>query len=405
MTKTIGIAVIGFGWMGQAHSRSYYRIPTLFPVGDDPQRNRLANPRLVVCCDSIEAKGHEAESNFGFATSTTDPAEAINHPEVDAVIVCGPNMLHEELCVAAAEAGKHVFCEKPVGGTPEQTARIEKATRQAGVITGVGYNYRWAPLVQYASQIISAGVLGDITNYRGRFFSMYGADPMGLLSWRFEHEGAGYGVSTDILSHSVDLAMMLNGPITSVVGMAETFIKERPLPKPGGGSHYDRGEPGDPTGPVTNEDYAGCMVRFENGAVGTFETSRAIVGPQSQMAFEIYGTKGSLRWNLETMNEMDIFLTESADLGGNEYLHDGYTKVYAGDRYPYHGAFVPGDANSIGYEDLKVIECLGFLNAVAQDKPFNPGFDEAIDYVSVQSALVRSWESQAWEHVTSVRLP
>ncbi len=405
MTKTIGIAVIGFGWMGQAHSRSYHRIPTLFPVGDDPLRNRLANPRLVVCCDTIEAKGHEAEANFGFATSTTDPAEAINHPEVDAVIVCGPNMLHEELCVAAAEAGKHVFCEKPVGGTPEQTARIEKAARTAGVITGVGYNYRWAPLVQYASHLISQGVLGDITNYRGRFFSMYGADPMGLLSWRFEHEGAGYGVSTDILSHSVDLAMMLNGPITSVVGMAETFIKERPLPKPGGGTHYDRGEPGDPTGPVTNEDYAGCMVRFENGAVGTFETSRAIVGPQSQMAFEIYGTKGSLRWNLETMNEMDIFLTESADLTGDEYLHDGYTKVYAGDRYPYHGAFVPGDANSIGYEDLKVIECLGFLNAVAQEKPFNPGFEQAIDYVSVQAAMVRSWESNAWEKVSSVRLP
>ncbi len=391
--------------MGQAHSRSYHRIPTLFPVGDDPVQNRLANPRLVVCCDTIEAKGHEAEANFGFATSTTDPAEAINHPEVDAVIVCGPNMLHEELCVAAAEAGKHVFCEKPVGGTPEQTARIEKATREAGVITGVGYNYRWAPLVQYASQLIAEGVLGEITNYRGRFFSMYGADPMGLLSWRFEHSGAGYGVSTDILSHSVDLAMMLNGPITSVVGMAETFIKERPLPKPGGGSHYDRGEPGDPTGPVTNEDYAGCMVKFENGAVGTFETSRAIVGPQSQMAFEIYGTKGSLRWNLETMNEMDIFLTESADLDGEQYLHDGYTKVYAGDRYPYHGAFVPGDANSIGYEDLKVIECLGFLNAVAQDKPYNPGFDQAIDYVSVQAALVRSWESMAWEQVSSVRLP
>ena len=128
-------------------------------------------------------------------------------------------MLHEELCVAAAEAGKHVFCEKPVGGTPEQTARVEKAAREAGVITGVGYNYRWAPLVIYARQLIEAGVLGEITNYRGRFFSMYGSDPMGLLSWRFEHDGAGYGVSSDILSHAIDLAMMLNGPITEVVGM------------------------------------------------------------------------------------------------------------------------------------------------------------------------------------------
>ncbi len=393
---TIGIAVIGFGWMGQAHSRSYARIPTLFP-------DRSADPRLVICCDNVAARGEEAVRSFGFAESTTDPAVAINHPDVDVVVVAAPNMLHEELCVAAAEAGKHVFCEKPVGGTPEQTARVEAAARKAGVITGVGYNYRWAPLVMYARQLIEDGVLGEITNYRGRFFSMYGSDPMGLLSWRFEHDGAGYGVSSDILSHTIDLAMMLNGPITEVIGMEETFIKDRPKPKPGEGTHYDRGEPGDPTGPVTNEDYAGCLARFANGAVGNFESSRAIVGPQSQMAFEVYGTKGSLMWNLETMNEMRIFLTEAHE-GQEAVIHDGYTTVYAGDRYPFHGAFVPGDANSIGYEDLKVIEDLNFLEAVVSGVQHAPGFTEALDYVSVQAALVRSWESGSWEKVTSVGL-
>jgi len=397
-SPTVGIAVIGFGWMGQAHSRSYARIPSLFP-------ERLADPELVICCDTVEARGNEAVRSFGFAEATTDAAEAIEHPDVDAVLVCGPNMLHEELCLAAAKAGKHIFCEKPVGGTPEQTARIEKAAREAGVITGVGYNYRWAPLVQYARQLVADGVLGRITNYRGRFFTMYGADPLGLLSWRFEHEGAGFGVSTDILSHTVDLAMMLNGPIDSVVGLAETFIPERPLPKPGEGTHYDRGHPDDPTGPVTNEDYAGCMVRFANGSIGTFETSRAIVGPQSQMAFEIYGTKGSLRWNLETMNEMEIFLADVNDGDGQPYLHDGYTKVYTGDRYPFQAAFVPGDANSLGYEDLKVIECLQFLNAIATGTQHEPGFNEAIDYVSMQSALIKSWDSGSWENVESVRLP
>ena len=164
-------------------------------------------------------------------------------------------------------------------------------------------------------------------------------------------------------------------------------------------------QPGDPTGPVTNEDYAGCLVRFANGSIGTFESSRAIVGPQSQMAFEIYGTRGSIKWNLETMNEMDVFLIGGASASGEPYLHDGYTKVYCGDRYPFHGAFVPGDANSIGYEDLKVIECLQFLNAVASGRQHQPGFDQAIDYVSVQSALVRSWETGSWEQVESVRLP
>ncbi len=393
---TIGIAVIGFGWMGQAHSRSYARIPSLFP-------DRPAEPRLVVCCDNVEARGAEAVRSFGFERSTTDPADAINDPAVDAVIVCAPNMLHEELCVMAAEAGKHVFCEKPVGGTPDQTARVEAAARSAGVITGVGYNYRWAPLVQYAKSLIDAGALGEITNYRGRFFSMYGSDPMGLLSWRFEHDGAGYGVSSDILSHSIDLGMMLNGPIETIVGMEHTSIPERPLPKPGEGTHYDRGEPGDPTGPVTNEDYAGCLVRFANGSVGTFEASRAIVGPQSQMAFDIHGTKGALSWNLETMNEMRIFLTEQHETDDG-VIHDGYTTVYAGDRYPFHGAFVPGDANAIGYEDLKVIECLQFLTAVASGEQHEPGFTEALAYVSVQDALVKSWESGAWESVASIGL-
>ncbi len=402
MSRQIGIAVIGFGWMGQAHSRSFARIPSLFP-------DRVADPRLVICADNVATRTEEAVRSFGFEHGTTDPAEAIEHPDVDVVVVSAPNMLHEELSVAAAEAGKHVFCEKPVGGTPEQTARVELAARKAGVITGVGYNYRWAPLVLYAKQLIVDGVLGEITNYRGRFFSMYGADPLGLLSWRFEHDGAGYGVSSDILSHSIDLAMMLNGPIDEVVGLERTFIPLRPIPSPGEGNHYDRGKPGDPTGPVTNEDYAGCMARFANGAVGNFEASRAIVGPQSQMAFEIYGTNGSIQWNLETMNEMRIFLANKVEVettSGREVdvLHDGYTTVYAGDRYPYHGAFVPGDANAIGYEDLKVIEDYNFLTAVANGMQHEPGFTEALAYVSVQAALIRSWSSNGWEKVTSVGL-
>jgi predicted dehydrogenase len=265
------------------------------------------------------------------------------------------------------------------------------------VITGVGYNYRWAPLVQYAKQLIDSGRLGEITNYRGRFFSMYGADPMGLLSWRFLVDEAGHGVSSDILSHSVDLATMLVGPIERVTGTMETFIKERPLAKPGGGSHYALGQPGDPTGVVTNEDYAGAMVVFANGARGTFETSRAIVGPESQMAFDVYGTKGALRWNLETMNQMEVFLVDEHGQSPR-----GYTTVYAGDRYPYHGHFVPGDANSIGYEDLKVIENFEFLSAVARDEQHEPGFAQAIEYVSFQAAWLRSCETGTWERVLPI---
>lgn len=385
--KVLGIGVVGFGWMGMAHSRSAARIASLFPERD-------FDTQLVICGDNVSERREQAVDGFGFASASSDWESVVDHPDVDVVYVTAPNMMHEEVATAAAKAGKAVFCEKPVGGTPDQTVRIEAATRAAGVITGVGYNYRWAPLVRHAKNLIDSGALGEITNYRGRFFSMYGADPMGLLSWRFLVDEAGYGVSSDILSHSVDLATMLVGPITRVSGTMETFIKDRPLPK-AGGTHYDRGTPGDPTGAVTNEDYAAAMVTFANGARGTFESSRAIIGPESQMAFDIYGTKGALRWNLETMNEMDVFIVDESDTAPR-----GYTKVYAGDRYPYHGHFVPGDANAIGYEDLKVIENYEFLTAVAKGEQHEPGFAEALDYVSFQSAWLRSCDSGSWEDVS-----
>jgi predicted dehydrogenase len=387
MRRRVGIGVVGFGWMGQAHSRSYRRIPTLFP-------ERAGEPDLVICSETVGARREEAGAAFGFREVSDDWRRVCEHPDVDAVVVAAPNMLHVEVVEAAAAAGKHVFCEKPVGGTPEQTARAAAAARWAGVITGVGYNYRFAPLVRYAAQLIASGRLGQITNYRGRFFSMYGSDPLGVLSWRFEQELGGYGVSTDLLSHVVDLAHLLVGPITQVVGTRATAIGERPVPQPGA-SHYGRGRPGDPTGAVTNEDYAALLAHFGSGAHGTFEASRTLVGPESQMAFDVYGTEGALSWNLERLNELRVYLA-------SDEAHAGYTTVLGGDRFPYHGNFVPGSANGIGFEDLIAIEDYEFLNAVAREEPYEPGFGAALDYVAVQAALVRSWESGAWETVVPI---
>jgi predicted dehydrogenase len=273
--------------------------------------------------------------------------------------------------------------------------RAEKAARDARVITGVGYNYRWAPLVRHAAQLIADGRLGEITNYRGRFFSMYGSDPLGVLSWRFLVDQAGHGVTTDLMSHSVDLAHMLLGPITRVVGTTETFIRERPLPG-AAGTHYGRGQPGDPTGAVTNEDYAGMLCEFASGARGTFEASRSIVGPESQNAFEVYGTKGALGWNLEKLNELQLYLSEDS-------LDTGYRTVYGGDRFPYHGNFVPGSANGIWFEDLVVIEDYEFCRSVAEGRQHRPGFAEAVEWVSVQAALLKSVQSGRWEPVVSLR--
>jgi predicted dehydrogenase len=377
--------VIGFGWLGQAHSRSLMRIPTLFP-------DRSYDPVLVACSDTVPQRLEQATQSFGFRRAGIGWATVLEDRDVDVVFIAAPNMVHIPLIEAACAAGKGVFCEKPVGGTPAQVAAAARAAHEAGVGSGVGYNYRWAPLVQYARELIESGELGEITNYRGRFFSMYGADPLGLNSWRFQLDQGGYGVTSDLLSHAVDLAHMLLGPITQVCGTVETFIRSRPTPAPGA-SHYGRGAAGDHHTPVTNEDYAGMLCQFASGARGTFEASRTIVGPQSEMAFDVYGTRGALGWNLERLNELRLYRSGTDRAAG-------YTTVLGGERFPHHGAFVPGSGNPIGFEDLVAIEDYEFCRAIAEGEPFRPSFDDALAWAAVQDALLRSHESGHWEEVT-----
>ena len=210
MKKTIGIGVVGFGWMGQAHSRAYRNIPVYFAETG-------LEPRLVAVADTAPDRVKLAVDNFGFEMGTDDWRELMERDDIDVIDVTAPTGMHEEVAVAAAAAGKHVTCEKPVGIEPRATAAIEKASRDAGVVTGCGYNYRWAPMVQYTKQLIDEGRLGELTHYRGRFFSMYGRDRLGLLSWRFLQEEAGFGALSDIMSHAIDMAQYLFGPISSVV--------------------------------------------------------------------------------------------------------------------------------------------------------------------------------------------
>ena len=252
----------------------------------------------------------------------------------------------------------------------------------------------------HARELVAAGRLGEITNYRGRFFTMYGSDPLGLLSWRFLQDEGGHGVSSDILSHAVDLAHLHRRSDHEGVGTQETFIRERPLPGAHGGTHYGRGRPGDPVGAVTNEDYAAALVVFDGGARGSFECSRSMVGPESQMAFEVFGTKGALAWNLEQLNELQVHLVDDGELAPR-----GYTTVYGGDRYPYHGHFVPGDANSIGFEDVVTIEDFAFLSSVARGEQHEPGIDAALAYVGFQAAWLRSCSSGRWEDVVPLEVP
>jgi predicted dehydrogenase len=298
--------------------------------------------------------------------------------------------LHCEIAVAAARAGKHVFCEKPVGRSPQETAAVEAAARQARVLTFVGYNYRWAPLVQHARNLIHGGELGELTHYRGRFFVGYGSNPHSVLSWRFQRDLGGLGTLGDLMSHALDMAHLIAGPIRRVVANRETFIPERPLATPGVGTHFTV-RSGGPRGTVTNEDYVGALVRFDNGAQGTLEACRIIHGPACQMAFEVHGTRGAIAWDFEAMNELRVYRAN----GGSA----GYTRILSGPEHPFHAHFNPAPANGLGYDDLKVIEASRFLKSVVENKQGEPGFREALAVARVQEAIERSWETERWETV------
>ncbi len=377
--------------MGQAHSRSYLQVPLRFPEGD-------VRPRLVICADNVDERVAQAKAVLGFEESTTDWHKVIEHPDVEVVIITAPNNLHADIVSAAAEAGKHIFCEKPVGRTPEETALIAKTARNVKIKTGTGYNYRWTPLVQHAHALIQEGKLGDLTHYQGRFFSMYGSDPMGQFSWRFDSDISGYGVLGDLMSHVVDMAHMMAGPVKRVSSQSHTFIPERPLPVPGKGTHFSVGQPGDPKGEVDNEDYVGALIEFTNGARGTLEASRTIFGPKCQFGFGLNGTKGAVGWDFERMNELQLYLP------GDRDVHDGYIRILGGDKYPFHGNFVPGSGNGIGYEDLKVIEAYQFLQSIIDDRQHTPDFEDALQVANVNAAMVRSWESGQWEEVTPLNV-
>jgi predicted dehydrogenase len=392
MAPSIGIGVIGMGWMGMVHSRAYRQ------VGDRFYDSGI-RPHLVICADDVAERVSRAQEILGFEKTTTDWHDVVTDPEVQVVNIASPNYLHLEMVRAVTAAGKHVFCEKPVGRTPEETAEIEYLARKAGVMSFVGFNYRWAPMVQYARQLIQRGRLGTLTHYRGRFFSMYGSNPYGLLTWRFDSSQAGFGVLGDIMSHVVDMAHLLAGPIRSIVSSRHTFIRDRPLPKPGLGTHFSVGEPGDSTGPVTNEDYVSALVQFESGVQGSFETCRAIYGPKCEMSFEVNGTRGALKWDFERMNELEVYLPDEAG------EHDGFTRLLGGPRYPLHGNFIPGDGIGLGYEDLKAIEAYQFLQSIIDGQQRAPSFADALALAEVQSAMACSWDSGTWEPIKSLRRP
>lgn len=376
----LGVAVVGFGWMGRVHTRAYARLPHHYP--------RLPlRPELVTVAEEVPGLAEEAAAQYGFATATRDWREVAADPRVRAVSITAPNFLHREIGVAMAEAGKHLWIEKPVGLSGADARAVADAAAAAGVQAAVGFNYRNAPAVESARELIASGGIGRITHARVRLLSDYAAHPDGALTWRYERDRGGSGVLGDLASHGADLAYFLLGDIASLTADTAVFVPERARPTGATAGHTLA--TGGARGPVENEDYVSCLLRFASGARGVLEACRVSVGEQNNYGFEVHGTEGAVSWDFRRMNELRVSR-------GGLYQDQPVSTVYVGPGDGEFAAFQPGAANAMGYDDLKVIEAYRFLRSVAEGKPYGATLADAVRAAGVLDAMAVSAESRGW---------
>ena len=380
MVSTLGVAVVGFGWMGRVHTQAYARVPHHFP-------QLTVRPQLVSVAEDVPGRAEQAAGQFGFASTTRDWREVVADPRVQAVSITAPNFLHREIASAMAEAGKHIWIEKPVGLTAADARAVADAVAKAGVQGTVGFNYRNAPAVAAAREMIAAGEIGAVTHVRIRLFSDYAAHPESALTWRYERERGGNGVLGDLASHGVDLARHLLGEIEALTADTAVFLAERVRPTCATAGHVRAA--GGESGPVENEDYVNCLLRFTRGARGVLEAGRVCVGEQNNYGFEIHGTKGAVFWDFRRMGELGVS-------AGSRYQDQPVSTLYVGPGHGEYAAFQPGSANAMGYDDLKVIEAYHFLRSIAEGAAHGATLDDAVASAAALDAMARSAEQRTW---------
>ena len=381
----INIGLISVGWMGRLHSRAYLAAPHHYP--ELPVRAVLRT-----AADPDEGGRRHAVDILGYQHAVSDYRELLADPAIDAVSICSPNFLHREIALAAIDAGKPFWIEKPMGRSAAESRDIAEAASSAGLVTSVGFNYRHASAIAGARRLVREGALGAITNVRVSFLADYSADPLGALSWRFVKERAGSGVVGDLLSHGIDLAQYVVGRVKSVTAASEVFIRERPLPATDAASHFSSGNADGPKGLVENEDYAAVIGRFDSGAVGVFESSRVAIGARAEYVIDIYGTLGSLRWDFQRLNELRVADDRA-----------GYRTIMARPGFGDFGRFQPGPGTSMGFDDLKSIEASLFLRSIAEGRQLAPSAADGWAAAEVADAALESARSGAWVDIPSVR--
>ncbi|WP_149475325.1 Gfo/Idh/MocA family protein [Oceanobacillus polygoni] len=380
--KQVRVGMIGYKFMGKAHSNAYRNLPFFF------------DSKVVPIMQSIsgrdEAGVKEAAQKMGWASYETDWRELIERDDIDVIDIVTPNSTHFEMAIAAAEAGKHVICEKPLAMNVDQAKRMYNAVQKNGVIHMICHNYRFAPAVQFAKKLIEQGRIGKIRHIRGTYLQDAYLDPKSPITWRARKEITGSGVLGDIGSHSLDLARFLVGEFQEVVGMTETFVNQRPVET---NSHIEQVE-NMQMEDVTVEDSAVIIARFENGAIGTFEATKLAGGNLNGNRFEINGEKGSIRWDLENLNNLEVYFADD-EPGLRGYRTINCTETY----HPYANVYWPV-GHIIGYEHTFINLLSDFMNGIYEGISPKPNFEDGLRNQIVLDSIEKSVLQKSWVSVS-----
>jgi predicted dehydrogenase len=377
--KNLNIGMIGYGFMGRAHSNGYKRVNDFFDLE--------YRPVLKAVAARDQAKAKAFASKWGYESVESDWRKLVDRKDIDAVDICTPNNLHKEIALACAAAGKIILCEKPLAMNSAEGEEMCRAVEKAGVPNIVWYNYRRVPAVTLAKKLVDEGRFGRIFHYRANFLQDWtiNADlPQGGQGlWRLDVAASGSGVTGDLLAHCIDTAIWINGPITAVNAMTETFIKER--------KHNLTGK----VEKVGIDDASVFFCRFANGSLGLFESTRYARGHKALYTFEINGEKASAKWDLHDLHRLEYFdYKDEGKLRGWRSIH----VTDAGGDHPYMDKYwVPG--LQIGYEHSFVNQIADFLDGLAKKQPVGPTFRDALDTQRVCDAVIKSAEMKQWQDV------
>jgi predicted dehydrogenase len=390
MTSTrpaLGVGMVGYAFMGAVHSQAWRTAGRFFDLP-------LAPAMVALCGRDAAAVGAAAE-RLGWATVETDWKDLLTRDDVDVVDICTPGDTHAEIAIAALEAGKHVLCEKPLANTvaeAREMAAAARAARSRGVRAMVGFSYRRVPAIALARKLVQDGRLGTIRHVRAQYLQDWIVDPQFPLVWRLQKDKAGSGALGDIGAHVIDLAQhVIGSSITSVTGLTETFVTERPLPASGSGL---QGETGTGTGTVTVDDAALFLARFGSGAVGSFEATRFATGRKNAIRLEVNGSEGSLAFDFDAMNELQYYDGADGDTAGFRRI------LVTEATHPYVGAWWP-PGHGLGYEHTFTHEVVDLVTAIGRGEDPSPSFDDGLQVQLVLAAVEQSAADGRWQDVPS----